>query len=62
MRTSSDNYKVRFNYMNPHTHAEIKVDWRPVEAYTPCEAIIRALNAAGVSLGQVLNAEVTRLF
>ena len=54
-------YKVRFNYLRAHTCIEDKHDWECVDALSPIEAILLVLNKNKVSLGQIINIEVSHI-
>ena len=56
-----DQYKVRFNYLRLYTHIEDKHDWELVNALSPIEAILLVLNKNRISLGQILNIEVSHI-
>ena len=56
-----DHYKVRFNYLQAYTYIEDKHDWEYVNAFSPIEAILLVLNKNNVSLGQIINIEVSHI-
>lgn len=61
-KSTMNNYKVRFNYVNMGAiNAPIETDWYPVTAYTPTEALLLVLNAKKVSMGQLIYLEIKRI-